>query len=263
MVVVLWRDYLIVVESLHKEYEQGTSRLPVLHDVSFQIPAGEFTAITGPSGSGKSTLLGLLAGLDRPSRGIIRIDGVSLGDLNEEQLSRLRGRKIGFVFQNFQLMQTLTAIENVRVPAEILGDEQAAAQADGLLARVGLAERAGHYPSQLSGGEMQRTAIARAAIIRPPVLLADEPTGNLDSDNGQMVMNLLLELNKVTTLVLVTHNPELAAMADREIRLRDGRIHEIVEHRRRGLRKTGGPRRAGAKKKASGKRTRSKAASKR
>ena len=225
------RRRLIVVERLGKDYGRGEALLSVLDDVTFRVAPGEFVAITGPSGSGKSTLLGLLAGLDRPTRGLIRIDGVDLTVQTEEELSRLRGRKIGFVFQSFQLMQTLTALENVRVPAEILGDERAAEGAAALLSRVGLARREHHYPSQLSGGEMQRTAIARAAVTRPPVFLADEPTGNLDSANGRMVMELLLELNENATLVLVTHNPDLARMADREIRLKDGRISAIIRNR--------------------------------
>ena len=235
---------MILVENLGKDYKRGESNLSVLDQVSFRVAPGEFVAITGPSGSGKSTLLGLLAGLDRPTRGLIQIDGVDLTVQNEEELSRLRGRKIGFVFQSFQLMQTLTALENVRVPAEILGDDAAAARASALLARVGLAERADHYPSQLSGGEMQRTAIARAAVTRPPVFLADEPTGNLDSENGRIVMDLLRDLNQNATLVLVTHNPELARMADREIQLKDGRLFRILEHKRLGRSKR--PRAGGA-----------------
>jgi putative ABC transport system ATP-binding protein len=205
--------------------------LTVLDNLELNVGAGEFVSITGPSGSGKSTLLGLLAGLDQPSRGSVKIDATYLGSLNEAELSRFRGRHIGFVFQNFQLISTLTALENVRVPAELRGDFQCAARAEALLERVGLKLRGHHYPSQLSGGEMQRVAIARAVITEPAVIFADEPTGNLDSVAGQAVLDLLLEAKAKATLVLVTHNEELARRADRQIMLEDGKIRRILEQR--------------------------------
>ncbi|HEX2882484.1 MAG TPA: ABC transporter ATP-binding protein, partial [Polyangiaceae bacterium] len=186
---------------------------------------------TGPSGSGKSTLLGLLAGLDRPDRGSVVIDGVAITALTEDELAVFRGRNIGFVFQSFQLVPTLTALENVRVPAELLGDSTLAARAEELLARVGLQDRMDHFPAQLSGGEMQRVAIARASINRPKVLLADEPTGNLDSVAGEQVLQLLREANEHCTLILVTHDAELAARAGREVRLKDGRVVELIDRR--------------------------------
>ena len=225
---------MIKVENLGRDYTNGEHKLTVLDGVNLEVASGEFIAITGPSGSGKSTLLGLLAGLDRPNRGKIYIDGVELTALDEKELSDLRGRRMGFVFQSFQLLSTLTAIENVRVPMEILSMPEPGPAARSALERVGLAERAGHYPSQLSGGEMQRVAIARASVTRPDILLCDEPTGNLDSANGEKIMKLLQELNRECTLVLVTHNPELAALADREIRLRDGRIDSIISPRANG-----------------------------
>lgn len=222
---------MIEIQNLGRDFLKGDARLTVLDDVNLTITENEFVAITGQSGSGKSTLLGLLAGLDRPTRGHIQVDGTDITALNEDDLSALRGREMGFVFQSFQLLPTLTALENVRVPAEILGDFAAADRAPELLHRVGLGDRQGHYPAQLSGGEQQRVAIARASITRPKILFADEPTGNLDSSNGDLVMDILLEMNKTCTLVLVTHNPELAAMADREVRLKDGRVAEIVKHK--------------------------------
>jgi putative ABC transport system ATP-binding protein len=219
---------MIDVQGLGRDYVDGRRRLTVLDGVELRIADRELVAITGPSGSGKSTLLGLLAGLDRPTRGTVVIDGHDLGAMDEDALARFRGRHLGFVFQSFQLIPTLTALENVRVPAELLGDFALARRAGELLERVGLAERAGHYPAQLSGGEMQRIALARAALTRPKLLLADEPTGNLDSANGERVLELLFELGRDATVVLVTHNAEIAARADREVRLRDGRIAEIV-----------------------------------
>ena len=221
----------IEARSLGRDYRDGKHSLTVLDDVNLVIEPREFVAITGPSGSGKSTLLGLMAGLDRPSRGHVRIDGTQITDLDEDALSAFRGRHIGFVFQSFQLIPTLTALENVRVPAEILGDARLAARAPELLERMGLADRARHYPSQLSGGEMQRVALARATITRPAVLLADEPTGNLDAASGERVLELLLELRAESTLVLVTHNPELAARAEREVCMRHGRIERVIERR--------------------------------
>jgi putative ABC transport system ATP-binding protein len=222
----------IEVRGLGRDYRDGKHSLTVLDDVNLVIEPREFVAITGPSGSGKSTLLGLMAGLDRPTRGQVSIDGTPITSLDEDALSAFRGRNIGFVFQTFQLIPTLTALENVRVPAEILGDSSLAARAPGLLERMGLADRARHYPSQLSGGEMQRVALARASITRPAVLLADEPTGNLDAASGERVLQLLLETCAESTLVLVTHNPELAARAGREFCMRHGRIERVIERRK-------------------------------
>ncbi len=224
---------MIRLEEIGRDYPSGDRQLTVLDDINLQINRDDFVAVTGPSGSGKSTFLALLAGLDRPTRGKLWIDGEEITTLSEDHLSLLRGRKIGFVFQSFQLIPTLTALENVRVPAELQGNFSLAAEANEALKGVGLAERAHHYPSQLSGGEMQRVAIARASITRPSILLADEPTGNLDSANGQLVMDLLVQLNRNSTLVLVTHNRQLAALADYEVQLEDGRIDKIVPHRQR------------------------------
>ena len=211
--------------SLTKTYESGGRRLTVLKDITFRIEPGAFVAIVGPSGSGKTTLLGLLAGLDRPTGGTVHLDGDDLGALDEEELARLRGEKIGFVFQSFQLIPTLTARENVQVPLELRG-EPAGKDASELLARVGLAGREHHYPAQLSGGEQQRVALARAFSTRPRVLLADEPTGNLDARTGAAIIDLMTGLNRDfgTTLVLVTHDHDLAARARRTIRLADGEI---------------------------------------
>lgn len=235
---------MIAVENLTKTY--GTRQpLTVLHSISLRIEQGEFVAITGPSGSGKSTLMGLLAGLDRPSAGRVVLEGQDLTALGEEALSKLRGQKIGFIFQNFLLVQTLTALENVMLPAEITARENVEARALDLLSRVGLPDRTSHYPSQLSGGEQQRVAIARAFINSPPILFADEPTGNLDSVNGDNIVELLTSLNRESgsSLILITHNPELAALSDREVRLKDGHIEAIVTHKRkvpvRRLRKAG------------------------
>jgi putative ABC transport system ATP-binding protein len=211
--------------SLTKTYRSGERRLTVLNDITFTIESGGFAAIVGPSGSGKTTLLGLLAGLDRPTAGTVHLDGAELGALDEDELARLRGEKIGFVFQSFQLIPTLTARENVQVPLELRGEESAG-RASELLARVGLADRQDHYPAQLSGGEQQRVALARAFSIRPKVLFADEPTGNLDARTGAGIIDLMVELNRDfgTTLVLVTHDHDLAARARRTIRLADGRV---------------------------------------
>jgi putative ABC transport system ATP-binding protein len=221
----------IEISGLGRDYGQGSAKLTVLDGVDLTIEPGEFVAVTGPSGSGKSTLLGLMAGLEQPSRGSVRIDGTELTGMSEDKLASFRGRNIGFVFQSFQLIPTLTALENVRVPAELMGDFELAKNAVALLERVGLAGRQHHYPAQLSGGEMQRVAIARATITRPAVLLADEPTGNLDSVAGERVLELLNEISREATLVLVTHNAEIAERATREVRMRDGRIQETVRHR--------------------------------
>jgi putative ABC transport system ATP-binding protein len=197
----------------------------VLNDISFAVEPGGFVAVVGPSGSGKTTLLGLLAGLDRPTSGTVHLDGADLTTLDGDALARLRGGKVGFVFQSFQLIPTLTARENVQVPLELRG-EAAADRATELLERVGLADRADHYPAQLSGGEQQRVALARAFSSRPKVLFADEPTGNLDARTGAGIIDLMTELNRDlrTTLVLVTHDLDLAGRARRTIRLADGRI---------------------------------------
>ncbi len=221
----------IEVEGIGRDYRDGQTKLTVLDGVDLEIHPNEIVAITGPSGSGKSTLLALLAGLDRPSRGRVTIDDVTISELDEDALSRFRGRHIGFIFQSFQLIDTLTAVENVRVPAELLGDFTRAAEAAALLERVGLGHRLTHYPSQLSGGEMQRVAIARASIVQPSVLLADEPTGNLDSRAGERVLELLFERRDTATVVVVTHDASIAERADREVRLADGRIAEVIERR--------------------------------
>jgi putative ABC transport system ATP-binding protein len=214
-------------ESLARTYASGGREITVLRDITFDLEPGAFLAITGPSGSGKSTLLGLLAGLDRPTRGRVVLDGHDLAALTEDGRARVRAVKVGFVFQSFHLIPTLTARENIQVPLELVG-EDGRARADELLARVGLADRGHHYPAQLSGGEQQRVAVARAFAHRPRILFADEPTGNLDAANGAIVVALLGELNRElgTTLVLVTHEPELAARARRVIRLRDGALAE-------------------------------------
>jgi len=217
---------MIELRGVSKTVPSGAGSLTILHPLDLTIDAGRVVAITGPSGSGKSTLLGLLAGLDAPSSGSIILDGVDITALDEDSLARLRGTRIGFVFQFFHLLPSLTALENVLVPMEIAGVPQAAARAKSLLDEVWLRDRGHHYPSQLSGGEQQRVAIARALANNPPILLADEPTGNLDSATGHSVIELLLAVNRTrkTTLVLVTHDPELAAVADVAIALRDGRV---------------------------------------
>ena len=218
---------VIDVRSVVKSINNGSNVVDILRGISFSVPQGQFLAVMGASGSGKSTLLGLLAGLDTVTSGVIVLDETDITNLGEDQLARVRGRKIGFVFQSYQLVSTLTAKENILLPAELSGLEgDNEARADELLERVGLSNRGHHYPIQLSGGEQQRVALARAFITRPPILMADEPTGNLDSANGQHVLELLLQLNREekTTLVLVTHDRELAQYADRVILLRDGRI---------------------------------------
>jgi putative ABC transport system ATP-binding protein len=217
---------MIELIDVSRTVPSGAGPLTILHPLSFTIPRGRVVAITGPSGSGKSTMLGLIAGLDAPTSGRILIDGVDITALDEERLARLRGEKVGIVFQFFHLLPSLTAYENVLVPMEIAGARDAPARARELLADVGLLDRATHYPSQLSGGEQQRIAIARALANDPPVLLADEPTGNLDTATGRHVIELLVSVNrrKGRTLVLVTHDPALASMADEVISLRDGRL---------------------------------------
>jgi putative ABC transport system ATP-binding protein len=219
---------LIQVKGAKKWIQNGARRVEILQGISLEIPAGQFVAIVGASGSGKSTLLGLLAGLDTPSEGEIWLDGVPIHNLAEAELSAVRGRKIGFVFQSYQLIQTLTALENVLLPYELNLEGSGLERARQRLDEVGLKERMDHYPVQLSGGEQQRVALARAFVAEPPIVMADEPTGNLDSASGRMVLDLLLERNRKagTTLVLVTHDPEVASHADRRIVLKDGRVVE-------------------------------------
>jgi putative ABC transport system ATP-binding protein len=216
---------MIELRGVSKTVQSGGHPLTILHPLDYAIPSGRFLAIVGPSGSGKSTLLGLLAGLDAPTTGHIVIDGTDITALGEDGLARLRGEKIGFVFQFFHLVPSLTAIENILVPMEIAGRRDAVARAKQLIEEVGLTDRAHHYPSQLSGGEQQRIAIARALSNDPPIILADEPTGNLDSSTGRLIMDLLMAVRRrrETTLVLVTHDSELAALADERLVLRDGR----------------------------------------
>src|SRR5579871_2912105 len=218
---------MIQVSRLTRTIDTGTHRVEILKGIDLEIPRGQFAAIMGPSGSGKSTLLGLLAGLDSATSGSILLDGEQIVGLSEDKLAIVRARKIGFVFQAYNLIPTLTAEENVLLPAELqgLGADYEERGLE-LIGRVGLNERRDHYPVQLSGGEQQRVALARAFLMRPPILFADEPTGNLDSANGKQVLDLLLDLNRVekTTLVMVTHDRELASYASRQITLRDGRI---------------------------------------
>jgi len=217
---------MVHVRDLVMRLPSGGRLLTILDAVTLSVKAGEVCAITGPSGSGKSTLLGLIAGLDRPSSGSIEVAGTEVTALGEDALARFRRRTLGYVFQSFHLIPTLTASENVAVPLEIAGVADAAGRARTLLDAVGLADRAHHYPAQLSGGEQQRVAIARAVALEPPLLLADEPTGNLDSATGGQIIELLLRLNHVrgSTLLFVTHDEALAAHADRLVRLRDGRV---------------------------------------
>ena len=219
---------MLIAKEVTKEYKSGEQTLAVLKNVSFDVPQGSFIAIVGPSGSGKTTLLGLLAGLDRPTRGTVMLEDTDLGALDENARARLRGEKVGFVFQTFQLIPTLTALENVQVPLELRGSSGAEERARDLLERVGLSARAHHFPMQLSGGEQQRVAIARAFANSPRILFADEPTGNLDGATGAKIFELLQSLNSDSgaTIVLVTHDANLAAKAARIIRLADG---EIVE----------------------------------
>jgi putative ABC transport system ATP-binding protein len=217
---------MIEIKNVTKTVRSGDEDLTILSDVSIDIPSGEFVALTGASGSGKSTLLGLIAGLDAPTSGAIEIDGEEITSMSEDALADIRSRKIGFVFQSFHLIPSLTAFENILIPLEILGAEDANGRAESLLADVGLTNRGHHYPSELSGGEQQRVAIARAFANSPRILLADEPTGNLDSKNGKHVLELMTGLHRQNnvTLVLVTHDAELARQADRQIVLRDGMV---------------------------------------
>src|SRR5664280_610185 len=217
---------ILEARDLTKSYPSVNGPLVVLHEVSFALRPGSTCAIVGPSGSGKSTLIGLCAGMDLPTTGEVSLDGVQLGALDEDGRARLRGEVVGFVFQIFQLIPTLTALENVMVPLELRGQSRVGAQAAALLDRVGLGERLSHYPAQLSGGEQQRVALARAFINRPKILFADEPTGNLDAETGRVVIDSLFALNAEagTTLVLVTHDLDLAKRARNSIRLKGGRI---------------------------------------
>lgn len=217
---------ILKVENLGKSYRSGDRNLTVLDEISFEIEAGTTCAIVGPSGSGKTTLLGLCAGLDRSSTGDVLINGISLSSLNEDERAAVRNQFVGFVFQNFQLIPTLTALENVMVPMELRGETNVRDTAAELLRRVGLGNRLNHYPVQLSGGEQQRVALARAFINRPKILFADEPTGNLDDETGTAVSELLFSLNRDagTTLVLVTHDLEFAHRTQRIIRLKGGKI---------------------------------------
>jgi putative ABC transport system ATP-binding protein len=216
---------MIDLRGVSKTVDSGGRPLTILHPLDLSIPSGQFVAVVGPSGSGKSTLLGLLAGLDAPSTGEIVVDGTDITKLDEDELARLRGEKIGFVFQFFHLVPSLTAFENILIPMEIAGRRDAVSRARQLLDEVGLVDRGHHYPSQLSGGEQQRVAIARALANDPPIVLADEPTGNLDSSTGRHIFDLLLAVRRTrrSTLVLVTHDVELAALADAQLALRDGR----------------------------------------
>lgn len=217
---------ILNVSNLEKTYSSGSHDLTVLHDISFSVEAGETFAIVGPSGSGKTTLLGLCAGLDKPDAGTISLCGTELNGLSEDKRALLRNQQVGFVFQDFQLLSTLTALENVSVPLELQGKKNASQTAKELLEKVGLGERLDHYPSQLSGGEQQRVALARAFSNRPTILFADEPTGNLDAETGEKVEELLFGLNKEagTTLVIVTHDIELAQKTQKILRLKGGKI---------------------------------------
>ena len=217
---------MVRVRDLVMRLRSGAGVVTILDGVSLDVEPGQFVAITGPSGSGKSTLLGLIAGLDRPTAGSVRVDGVELASLDEDALARLRLAKIGYIFQSFHLIPTLTALENVAVPLELAGAPETAARASALLEEVGLKLRVGHYPAELSGGEQQRVALARAVANQPRLLLADEPTGNLDSATGARIIDLMLAQHRRhgTTLILVTHDPALAAHAGRVVELRDGRV---------------------------------------
>lgn len=217
---------ILKITGLEKTYTSGNKQLTVLHDISFEVEQGQTFSIVGPSGSGKTTLLGLCAGLDQPNAGRVELCGQDLNDLNEDQRAQLRNKEVGFIFQNFQLLPTLTALENVSVPLELQGNKDTVKKSKVLLEKVGLGDRVHHYPSQLSGGEQQRVALARAFANEPSILFADEPTGNLDDDTGEKVIKLLFDLNKEngTTLVIITHDLELANRTQQILRLRGGKI---------------------------------------
>lgn len=219
-------ETILSVSNVSKTYQSGNKRLTVLHDISFNVKAGAILAIVGPSGSGKTTLLGLCAGLDMVSSGTITLNDILLNDRSEDEKAFIRSRYTGFIFQNFQLIPTLTALENVMVPLELQGEKHIRSRAVDLLEKVGLSDRMNHYPAQLSGGEQQRVAIARAFSTQPRILFADEPTGNLDDDTSAHIVTLLFELNREagTTLIMVTHNADLAARTQRIIRLKGGHI---------------------------------------
>lgn len=234
---------MIAIQHVTMQLDAAGQTVTILHDVTLDIPEKQTVAIVGPSGSGKSTLLGLIAGLDRPTSGTIWLNGVEITGLREEAMARLRLANVGYIFQSFHLIPTLTALENVSIPLELAGDAGARRRADELLQAVGLGHRVSHYPVQLSGGEQQRVAVARAFACRPPILLADEPTGNLDSATGQQVIELIMALHRDvgTTLVLVTHDHDLAASMERVITLRDGWVESdrfayleqrVTDHRR-------------------------------
>lgn len=217
---------ILKITGLEKTYSSGNKQLTVLHDISFDVEKGQTFSIVGPSGSGKTTLLGLCAGLDQPNAGRIELCGQDLNSLNEDERAQLRNKEVGFIFQNFQLLPTLTALENVSVPLELQGAKDAVRKSKVLLEKVGLGNRVHHYPSQLSGGEQQRVALARAFANSPSILFADEPTGNLDDDTGEKVIQLLFDLNKEngTTLVIITHDLELANRTQQILRLKGGKI---------------------------------------
>ncbi|PRP66495.1 ABC transporter ATP-binding protein [Nonlabens agnitus] len=217
---------ILKINGLEKTYTSGSRQLTVLKNVSFEVEKGQTFSIVGPSGSGKTTLLGLCAGLDQPNAGTVELCGHDLNQLNEDERAQLRNKEVGFIFQNFQLLPTLTALENVSVPLELQGDATAVSRASELLEKVGLGDRVNHYPSQLSGGEQQRVALARAFSNRPSILFADEPTGNLDEETGEKVIKLLLDLNKDagTTLVIISHDLDLAARTQQILRLKGGQV---------------------------------------
>lgn len=222
---------VLKVSTVSKTYSSGSKELTVLDDISFNVEQGETFSIVGPSGSGKTTLLGICAGLDLPDSGTVTLCSKNLNELNQDESAALRNEQVGFIFQNFQLLPTLTALENVSVPLELQGDSKAASKSKTLLEKVGLGDRLNHYPSQLSGGEQQRVALARAFSNRPSILFADEPTGNLDEETGEKVIQLLFELNQQagTTLVIITHDMELAERTQKILKLKGGRVQEIRE----------------------------------
>ncbi|WP_417198626.1 ABC transporter ATP-binding protein [Bizionia sp.] len=217
---------ILKITGLEKTYTSGNKQLTVLHDISFEVEKGQTFSIVGPSGSGKTTLLGICAGLDQPNAGTVELCGQDLSSLNEDERAQLRNKEVGFIFQNFQLIPTLTALENVSVPLELQGSKEATTKSMTLLEKVGLGDRVHHYPSQLSGGEQQRVALARAFANSPSILFADEPTGNLDDETGEKVIQLLLDLNKEngTTLVIISHDLELANRTQQILRLKGGKI---------------------------------------